>query len=114
MMNNSVDFSFLALQVKNPANQPPQGQIGLTEKAEFPKEKLEEFKDYAWIGALDPSLLEYERAEFLLVAASDQPKEELGGSAAELAGGVDSDEAALNLLKEEANVEVRPGENIIV
>ena len=45
---------------------------GLERKAEFKdeKEKREEFGPYAWIGARDTSLLDYERCEVLLVGTT--------------------------------------------
>ena len=58
------------VQVKSPANEPPV-PIGLTEKADYPKEKMEEFENYSWIAVMDTSLLDYQRTEFLLVATSE-------------------------------------------
>jgi hypothetical protein len=104
-----------AFSIKNPKNEPRDAQqggagegagagaggvIGLEEKADFPQEKKDEFGGYAWIGCTDPSLLEYERCEFLLVGATENVQGELGAAAEQLTGGggaecADSDEECL-------------------
>lgn len=69
--------------------------MGLAQKADYPAEKLAQFDGYAWIGAADPELLEFERCEFLLVGATEDVAGELGAPAAELAGeGLDDAAAA--------------------
>jgi hypothetical protein len=74
-----------SFSVKNPSNEPRPGgaAIGLEQKAEYTEEKREEFGGYAWIGVSDPSLLEFERCEFLLVAATEDVEQELGAPAEE-------------------------------
>lgn len=68
------------MQIKNPGNDPPQGPIGLEDKAEYSQGKQEEFQGYAWIPARDSGLLDYERCEFLLIGAADDLGQELGKS----------------------------------
>lgn len=72
-----------SFSVKNPSNEPRPGgvPIGLEQKADYTQEKREEFGGYAWIGVSDPSLLEFERCEFLLVAATEDVEQELGAPA---------------------------------
>ncbi len=122
--------------IKNPSNEPGSAQgeapggsgsgsgggqaIGLEEKADFPEEKCKEFGNYAWIGVTDPTLLEYERCEFLLVAATEDVQGELGAAAQELTGDSDvcaeSDEERLlaemkkEIGMEDVGVEMQPVE----
>jgi len=84
-----------AFSIKNPKNEPRYtqqggaegeaaggaggGAIGLEQKADYAPEQKKEFGNYAWIGCTDPSLLEYERSEFLLVGTREAAGDEVKG-----------------------------------
>ena len=55
-----------ALQNPEKSNPP---NAGLDDKADFGV-KQKQFQGYAWLGAVDPTLLDHERCELLLIAAS--------------------------------------------
>ena len=57
------------LLLQNPKKGDPPN-AGLDEKADFGAEKQKKFQGYAWLGAIDPSMLDNERCELLLIAAS--------------------------------------------
>ncbi|KAK9821292.1 hypothetical protein WJX81_001710 [Elliptochloris bilobata] len=65
----------IVISVKNPTKRnPPGAGLGGSQKAEFPKDKMEEFEGgppggYAWIPATDPSLLDFPHCELLLIGA---------------------------------------------
>ena len=61
--------------LQNPEKANPPG-AGLNDKADFKDEpaKQRKFGGYNWIGAQDTSLLDYERCEVLLVAATTDLK----------------------------------------
>jgi hypothetical protein len=107
-----------AFSIKNPMNEPrftQQGEaaaaaaagggggvIGLEEKAEYPPEQKREFGNYAWIGCTDPSLLENERSEFLLVGARNAA----GGGEEPTGGGEECAESDEECLLEEMKKEM--------
>ena len=55
--------------VQNPKRGDPPN-AGLDEKADFSPNKQNKFQGYAWIGAIDPTLLDHKNCELLLIAAS--------------------------------------------
>jgi hypothetical protein len=75
----------LLVSVKNPTKPSPPN-AGLSNKAEFTEEQKKEFGNYAWIPVSDPSLLDRERCELLLIGGrkDDQLKGELGAAAKRL------------------------------
>lgn len=65
------------MQVKNP-ERPNPPNVGLGDKADYSQEQRGEFRGYAWIAAHDPTLLDRERCELLLVGAHGEATDELG------------------------------------
>jgi hypothetical protein len=65
------------ISIKNPETGSP-ANAGLQEKAEFANdaEKMKQFGNYRWIGAHDPSLLDYPRCELLLIGGRGQVDDE--------------------------------------
>ena len=55
--------------LQNPERGDPPN-TGLDDKADFSPGKQKQLQGYAWIGAQDPTLLDHERCELLLIAAS--------------------------------------------
>ncbi len=58
---------------QNPeAANPPNAGLGRTQKADYPKDKKKEFEGtpggYSWISAKDPSLLDFNGCELVLIA----------------------------------------------
>lgn len=70
---------FTSPRMQNPYSTAGSQALGLEQKADYSEEKKEEFGDYAWIPLHDPSLLDYDRCEFLLVATAHDLHAELGG-----------------------------------
>ncbi|NLW85484.1 MAG: hypothetical protein GXY38_01275 [Planctomycetes bacterium] len=66
------------ISVKNP-DKPTKAPAGLgkNQKADYPKHLQERFGDRSFSDA-DPDLLDYEGAEFVLISAAEDVKEELG------------------------------------
>ncbi|KAG7672795.1 hypothetical protein Ndes2526B_g08669 [Nannochloris sp. 'desiccata'] len=124
-----------AFSIKNPKNEPSftqqggaegeaaggsggTGTIGLEQKAEYTPEKKKEFGNYAWIGCTDPSLLEYERCEFLLVGVGTAAGELMGGAGSGNECAESDEECLLQEMKkeifgdenEDVAVEMQPAE----
>lgn len=59
----------LLLLLQNPKKGDP-NNVGLDTKADFPSEQQDKFQGYAWLGAIDPTLLDHQNCEMLLIAAS--------------------------------------------
>lgn len=67
------------LQIKNPEQGAPKG-VGLSDeqKVRFPKKLQERFQERRFIGAEPTEFLDYEGAELLLIAATEDLSKELG------------------------------------
>lgn len=66
------------LSVQNPTlDDPP--NAGLSKKADYKGGQKKQFGNYRWIPCQDPSLLDAERCEFILIGAT----EDLQGNAVE-------------------------------
>lgn len=67
------------LQIKNPEQGAPKG-LGLKEdqQARFPEKLQQRFRGRRFVGAESPEFLNYEGAELLLIAASEDISKELG------------------------------------
>ncbi|KAK9840304.1 hypothetical protein WJX74_007231 [Apatococcus lobatus] len=65
------------LSIRNPET-PNVGNAGLENKPDFSPEKMKKFGGYRWASASDPSFLDVERCELLLIGASTDLKGELG------------------------------------
>lgn len=96
---------------KNPKGRGPDDP-GLADKAEFPKEKQEEFQQYSWIPVRDTQLLDFPHCEFLLVGAMDadlkhqvEQLEEASRRHKEATHCEEGEEALLNAMKEEVQAE---------
>ncbi len=59
--------------VQNPKT-PNVGNAGLENKPDFSPEKMKKMGGYRWIAASDPSFLDVERCELLLIGASEDLK----------------------------------------
>lgn len=67
------------ITVKNPERgQPVNAGLSEEQQAEFPKKLMEKFRDRKFAEVDPPDFLNYEGAEFVLVAASADLEEELG------------------------------------
>ncbi|EIE27488.1 hypothetical protein COCSUDRAFT_55496 [Coccomyxa subellipsoidea C-169] len=72
------------ISVKNPeAANPPNAGLGKNQKADYPKDKKKEFDGapggYSWISAKDPSLLDFNGCELVLIATHADISGELDG-----------------------------------
>ena len=56
--------------VKNPGNDDPPN-AGLSNKADYKGGQKKQFGGYRWISCQDPSLLDAERCEFILIGATE-------------------------------------------
>lgn len=75
--NIAPEGSF-AVSVKNPEKgQPRAAGLSADQKADYPKSKQEEFADRRF-APTDPTLLDYEGAEFIMVGARRNPEENYG------------------------------------
>ena len=59
--------------LQNPET-PNVGNAGLENKPDFSPEKMKKFGGYRWASASDPSFLDVERCELLLIGASEDLK----------------------------------------
>lgn len=73
---NIAPAASYVVSVRNPkAPNPP--NMGLSDEAHFPKSLEKEFHGRRFAGE-DPHLLDFERAEFILIGATENPQRELG------------------------------------
>ncbi|MFW5813516.1 MAG: hypothetical protein ACOCXC_04225 [Fibrobacterota bacterium] len=76
---NIEDQASYVITVKNPDKPSPKSMgISARQQAEYPAELMEKFRGRRFSEVDPPGLLDYEGAQFVLVAASDNIKEELG------------------------------------
>ncbi len=67
------------LSIKNPEKpSPPRAGLRRSQKADYPEKLQEEFRGRRFIPADPPDFLDYEGAELLLIAASEDVSEEMG------------------------------------
>lgn len=52
--------------LQNPERGDPRG-VGLDNKADYSPKKQDKFQGYAWIGAVDPTLLDHQNCELLFI-----------------------------------------------
>ncbi|KAK9814928.1 hypothetical protein WJX73_002205 [Symbiochloris irregularis] len=71
------DEGSYGLSIKNPKKGDP-NNVGLDNKADYPAEQQDKFQGYAWLGAIDPTMLDHQNCEMLLIAASTDVEGELG------------------------------------
>lgn len=72
---NIAPRASFALSVKNPEKgQPPRSGLDPEAKADYPKALMEVFRDRRF-ATEEPRLLDYERAEFVLIGARSDPEE---------------------------------------
>jgi hypothetical protein len=78
MFNIEPEASYV-IAVRNPDAPAPQGAgLGPGQRAQYPKELRERFRDRRFIAVETPELLDHEGAEVVLIGASDEASEELG------------------------------------
>ncbi|DBB02711.1 TPA: hypothetical protein ACH3X3_011658 [Trebouxia sp. C0006] len=65
------------LSIKNPGNDDPPN-AGLSNKADYKGGQKKQFGGYRWISCQDPSLLDAERCEFILIGATEDLQGQMG------------------------------------
>jgi hypothetical protein len=77
-LNIEEEGSFI-ISIRNPdKGAPPRAGLSNRQQARFPKELKELFRDRKFADADPPDFLDHEGAEFLMIAASESPEQELG------------------------------------
>jgi hypothetical protein len=76
---NIEDEASYIISIRNPDKAaPPRAGLPQRDRAEYPKKLKQVFRDRKFADADPPDFLDHEGAEFLMIAASENPEEELG------------------------------------